>query len=254
MLKMKFPEFAIRVFSVRLALLMSWVLTAILASGVRADEEAPFEKIAYSNRIPTFVKSAMPRGAKTAFYGSIVPSGTKKRFLFHVYALWPAEFLPENRRGLLKTNFVLDIFESSKQTLINRASLYYFLGSSDFPLVEMKFYWLDFKKKTVPMLVVRFFSKGGYGPIGDEHFLGFSKGFAHSFRINSLTFGEWFSSDTIGQKNAVVLGSEDLLEIHTRVYPASDSGPLRVDWLWIGQFIPSASTRDAAIRNFGFPN
>lgn len=101
--------------------------------------------------------------------------------------------------------------------------------------------WLDPQQKSMPLLKFDCSeSDGSYGPIGDHVLVVFANRIKQRPLVQSLAFGNWFSSDSIGQSTSFdTLDERGWFELQTTLYPANDNPPGRWILHWNGkEFYP----------------
>ena len=166
--------------------------------------------IAYARSVPAFARRMMPVEAKSVFWGQLAAQPDLAATGFHLYALYAPELKKE---GATSFHFALDSYRMTPQPqLLNRVFLQF--SSSWKPThYGMYFSWLNPQTKTLPLIVIRVFSVGDYGPIGSEYFVAMPGGWTNLPSIAELGFGKWHASDTSGEDNSLLLGENGFAEI-----------------------------------------
>jgi hypothetical protein len=239
-------------------LLCSFFLTA---HNARAEAEVKKEfltqVVQYARPVPSSVAHAIPVEGKSLFWGKLAAKPDEAPVGLHLYSLYARE-LKVARNA--KCHLALDIFSlSPKPRLLNRIFLVY---KYTWPPTTygVSFTWLAPKTESYPVLVVKSFRQADYGPLGIEHYVAFPNGWGQRASVANLNFGRWRASDTLGQDNRLVLGEDDLLEIHASLRPAMwEMVPNNVErdytfvlrWSWdLRDFAPHAENQTVIQRYF----
>lgn len=193
-----------------------FLLSCFLATCVQAQEQKVVpQSISYIKLVPAFVAQMMPRESKSLFWGKFSLDPKQVPIGFHFHSLYAPQLKEKER---YKYNLALDVFSlGAKPRLQNRVFLTYKL--SGFPTTyDVSFTWLKPKDHYWPVIIIKSFSQGSYGPLGVEHYIAFPNGWDKAAQTMSLRFGSWNASDTVGESNRLVLGRYDQLEIHVSLF------------------------------------
>jgi len=244
---------------------MKLILLILLSCGlatcsIAQDKDNVLKQpISYIQKVPAFATKLLPAQGKSLFWGKLTDKDTKG---FHLYSLYAPELKRKQpMSNYLQCHFALDIFAlDPKPKLINRIFLV-FKGGWAPTTYGMFFTWMKPKgtfmhsqKNTIPMIVVKSFAKGIYGPDGIEHFIVFNNGWLNQASVSNLRFGGWRGSYTAGEDNELVIGRNGLIEIHASLSPTTNeftpeqyardyTFSLRWDSIWdiiAGKYVPHA--------------
>ena len=204
-------------------LLSCFFATCIQAQEAQEKEVIPLS-ISYVKSVPAFVTRMMPSESKSLFWGKFTPNLKQPPIGFHFYSLYAPQLEEKDRD---KYNLALDVFSlSEKPRLQNRIFLNY--KYSGFPTTySVSFTWLKPRDDYWPVIIIKSFSQGSYGPLGVEHYIAFPDGWDKTAQTMSLRFGSWNASDTVGESNKLVVGRYDQLEIHVSLF--NDQGGIIQD-------------------------
>ena len=199
-----------------LIVLISCCLTTFVIA--QSKKEVTQHPISYIRNVPSYARTLMPAHSKSLFWGKLSIKSDNDTKGFHLYSLYAPELKSESG---VKCHFALDIFTLyPKPHLINRIFLIYRYAWPP-TTYGMSFTWMDKEEKTMPLLVVRSFADGIYGPLGIEHFIALPHGWSKQPSVTNLNFGAWRASDTIGEKNILAREQNGLIGIQASVFPAT---------------------------------
>ncbi|BCM90514.1 hypothetical protein IAD21_02368 [Abditibacteriota bacterium] len=239
-------------------LLLAFVFSGFSAQARPLDQgQIMGQPIFYQHTIPPEVSLLAPPEAQSLFWGTFTPEGTKTSMALHLMRL-----KPQHSKSHLSSQALccsLTLFKRKGKTWrpILETPLSYRLPDSAEESGNLsftaRFYWINVRKQKIPLLRVHAIEKdNGYGPYGpygngEALFASFSKGWNSLPGIQLFRFGEWFSSDSIGQSNRVEADENGMARIVSQIFPASDSPPAQLYFPWDvkrGRFWPDAPTQE----------
>lgn len=233
---------------------LALIVISLLVHPVAAQQactNVPGQRILYVRVVPTVVRNQMPAGAKSCFFGAFKLTATGPVLSVHLYNKnAKEELVPSYRRG--KYHFTVDIFQIGQASNIREKHYrfpkrYRFLNSFDLSYqgtnwaptrFSAQLLWLDPKQRKQPIIKFDCFSKGIYGPLGDNVLAIFPHGLTQEPTVQSFIFGLWRASDTSGAKNSFEgVDEKGLLQISQQFYlPTSEvPTPPPIVWKWNGK-------------------
>jgi hypothetical protein len=171
------------------------LLAVLLSSQLTMAQEAPVavipEKISYSKTIPQSLKTFLPRGGKSRFWGQTKLRFENKPVWAWVYDAKKTYFKAgeSNTNGIQKSG--LDLFVFSKPSRLKRISSirFNYWKSSEAETVGLESTWLDLKTRTRPVLRVKLQDpRGMYGMISGDVLVVFEAGFKKA--VTQIGFGQ----------------------------------------------------------------
>lgn len=184
-----------------------WLLLAVSAcASANQDQDEPTipsTKIPYQRDVPLSVRSKMPRGGLTRFFGYVNVERTT--LALHLY-----ERTQKNEsapKGILLQKCVLNVFierkvgNRRKFSLINSVSLnsiHYdsadFYHIDGFSTIGMNLLWLDPKQRKTPVIMMDAYLPSGYYQ-GTNLLVVFLKGLSHKPVVQGFGYGTSNASD-----------------------------------------------------------
>ncbi|RYG70889.1 hypothetical protein EON80_06510 [bacterium] len=204
-------------------ILFNLVIVSRSAVAQAAPSEVIPEKVNYSTRVPKALKTFLPKGGKSRFWGETKLRFESKPVWAWVYDAKKTFFKTgeSNTDGIQKSG--LDLFVFSKPGRLKRISTTRFNyprwgaydRGGDFETVGLESTWLNLKTRTRPVLRVRMNNPHGlYGTITEDVLLVFDAGFKKANaqtgfgqgNSNGADYSSWnttFVMDEAGQLNVI---------------------------------------------------
>ena len=226
------------------------ILPFLFASVAHAQKETPvaLHKISYKHGgLPSSVARATPRGAKSCFWGKFRLKAKSALYAVHLFKANPKQGMEwEGYKG--RQQFTLDFFQvlpASNYRRINRVPFNYSSYGWGFSKFGVQWFWANAHQARVPIFQFNIWTpEDAYGDIGDNVFTSFPRGLTRTATIQSLRFGTWRASDTLGEDNRVGRAKDGSAQIHVRLFPNDDvinPANYKFTLKWNGhKFLPTA--------------
>jgi len=182
-------------------------------------KQAKGQQVSYERNVPHSVRRAMPQGAKSLFWGRFTPEGSPFPIDAH-YAMWRID---GRDQGVFE---VYDGRSITRPKLLNRQFLSRSVFASHYyssPLYDLKFYWLDAKQRIQPMFVLRAYEQEDYGPVGNDVFIVFPKGWQSYVTTDVFRVFSGHYSGICGQDDIVLRDPNGVAKVRVEVFLDTES-------------------------------